>query len=493
MGKMLLKFFLFLFLAIIFAFGGYAFFYARIFNKLENKITSSENGDQSLINTLRSLTSGDPLSIRGFSDGRVNILLLGIAGKGKPGQNLTDTIIVASLNTKTNQVALLSIPRDFYAKIPSLGLQTKINSVYQIGLGSGDEKNAQDLIRKTIEEITSLEIHYIAILNFEGFEKAIDAVDGINIMNERDLYDPRYPGPNYSYETFELKQGFQHLDGKTALKYARERHNDPDGDFGRAKRQQQVMEAFKNKIFSLSSLLDAFAMNDLAKSLGDNLKTDISSEEIGEFLKLSKKLDTRNINNIVFDAWNPTSLLKVSHVFFGESRAFVLVPRVGNYSEIQETAENIFDLNKIKRKKEEISTENARVAILNASGDAGLLGKIKKLLEENFGYKNLSIINATSKNTSEISAAYDLTEKEKPFTLSEIAQKLPAQISYNLRDDLKSQLIGSTPDVLVVLGKDLLELYNMEEDSLEDYKNFEDTNEYTEFLTNKPEEKKVKK
>lgn len=492
MGKLFLKFFLFVFLAAVFAVGGYVLFYAHIFNKFENKVSTSSN-ESPAIDTLRSFVSSEPLSIRGFEDGRVNILLLGVAGKGKPGQNLTDTIMVASLNTKTNQVALLSIPRDFFIRVPEMGIETKINSVYQIGLNSKDEKNAQELIRKTIEEITALKIHYVAILNFDGFKKAIDAVDGINVMNERDLYDPRYPGPNYSYETFELKQGLQHLDGETALKYARERHNDPDGDFGRAKRQQQVMEAFKNKVFSISSLLNAFAMNDLAKSLGDNLKTDVSPEEIGDFLKLSQKLDTRNINNIVFDAWNQDSLLKVSHVFFGDSRAFVLVPRVGNFSEIQEMAENVFDLNKIKRRKEEILTEEAKVAILNSSGDTSLLGKIKKLLEENLGYKNLAVLNGNLGKTAETSTAYDLSGKEKPFTLDEIARKLPAQISDTLPEDLKKTTDEQEPDVLIVLGKDLVEKYDMEEDSVEDYKNFEDTNEYTEFLSGKMEDLKVKK
>jgi LCP family protein required for cell wall assembly len=232
-------------LALLFSIGYLSFFIYKT-NYVGNKITFEKKS--SLLDTIKSFSSKDQLNLRGAEKDRINILLLGIAGKGKPGQNLTDTIMLASVNPKTNQAALISFPRDLYVKIPGSEIGMKINSAYQHGINSsGSEKESAETVKEIVSDITGLDINYYVVLNFDGFTKVIDTVGGINIMNERDIYDPRYPGPNYSYETFELKKGFHQLDGATALKYARERHNDPDGDFGRAKRQQQIMQATKNK------------------------------------------------------------------------------------------------------------------------------------------------------------------------------------------------------------------------------------------------------
>lgn len=491
MKRILLKLFFILFTTMLLLGAIYGIFYLSAIGKFENKVTIRPNNDNSLIDTLKSLTGGHPLSLKGAKEGRINILLLGIAGKEKTGgQNLTDTVMIASFNIKTNQVALVSLPRDFYVTVPitqeNSGVRMKINSVYQYGLGKyGNEKEASELIEKTVENITSLPISYYAILNFNGFKEVIDSIGGVNIMNERDIYDPRYPGPNYSYETFELKKGFHNLDGETALKYVRERHNDPEGDFGRAKRQQQVMQAAKNKIFSLSSMLNVFAMSDLLEKLGDNISTNITQDEIDDFIELAKKSDTNNITNVVVDAWNKNSLLKVSHVFYGENseiRAFVLIPRVGNYSEIQDLSQNVFDLNTIKRRKEEIAKEEAIVTIINKSGDPALLGKITKLLKENFAYQNVTASSDNQHTIEDTSTAYDLTNGLKPFTLDELVIKIPAKASYSLSDNYKKVIAKNNPDIVIILGKDIINHYNMEEDSIEEYNKASDTNEYSDLM-----------
>lgn len=465
----------------------YFVFFAWKVNSTRQKITVVPEKKTDIMEKLKFLVSKKDLApLRGEENGRINILLLGIAGKGKAGTNLTDTIMIASLDIRENRVALISIPRDFYAEIPNDRINMKINSVYQYGLNKYENRTepAAGIVSSVVTDITSLPIDYYVILNFEGFEKAIDAIGGINITNERDIYDARYPGPNFSYETFELKKGFWHLDGATALKYARERHNDPEGDFGRAKRQQQVMQAAKNKIFSTSTLFDFFALNNLLNTLGENVKTNIPAPEMESFFELSKKLDTNNINNVVIDAWNRDSLLKVSHVFFGETRAFVLIPRVGNMSEIQELCQNVFDLNKIKRRKEEIAKENASVAVINKSKDAALTPKIKKLLTESFGYKNAVVLSDAQKIEEENTVAYDLTGGGKPFTLDELVGKIPSEASYSLPDNYKNDIKNISADIVVVLGKDIVSRYNMEEDSIEDYKKAGDNNEYLDIIDN---------
>ncbi len=460
----------FFFFLVIFILGslGYGLFWIEKINSVGRKINPESYQEFSFLNTLKELATNDYPQLK-ENNGRINILLLGIAGEKKPGQNLTDTIMVLSFNTKSHQVAMLSLPRDLFVEVPQSSTRAKINSVYQIGLGP--EKNKESgagLIRETVEGILDQKINYFVILNFEGFEKIIDAVGGVNIMNDRDIFDSRYPGPNYSYETFELPKGFHHLDGQTALRYARVRHGDPEGDFGRAKRQQQIMQATKNKIFSIQTLFNAPALGKIFEALENNIQTDIQPEEIGSFLELSKKMDTQNINNVVIDAWKPESFLKVAHIPMGGVNAFVLVPKTGNYGEIQEVAEKIFNLNEIARRKEEIQKENAKIILINSSGDPSLISKIKKTLSEHLNYKNIQEITLNKKiPLQEKTALYEIDPGAKPFTLDEISKTLSAQLIEDV--SLFQEYSTKDADILIKIGKDLIEKYNMEEATIEEW------------------------
>ncbi|MFA7209812.1 MAG: LCP family protein [Parcubacteria group bacterium] len=485
-GKKTLKYKPILYLSAFILAGGIAygsFFVCKLY-LLGKKVSIENNTPASFLETVKSIASKKSSDLRGADTDRINILLLGVAGGDKPGKFLTDTIMVASLDLKNNRVALLSIPRDLYVQIPDVKIRTKINSVYQYGLDNLKDENglASQAVKKTVTDITGLDIDYYVILNFNGFEKVIDDIGGINIMNSRDIYDARYPGPNYSYETFQLSQGFHQLDGATALKYARERHDDPEGDFGRAKRQQQIMQAAKNKIFSASTFFNVFTLNDLFKTLGENIRTDIPTEDFAGFFELLKKLDTDNINNVVVDAWNQDSLLKVSHVQYGPIRAFVLIPRVGNYGEIKELAENIFDLNKIKRRRDEIAKENAAIAIINKSGNPRITDKIKKILQDNLDYKNILVPNAADKAVAGKTVIYDSTNGQKPFTLDEIATRLPAAVSYAPGPDISEALRDKTADMILVIGEDMIERYTMEEDTIEDLNKSQDDQMYLNLL-----------
>lgn len=470
------RLFFWLFSLLVLAVIGYGAFLAYKIYAVGTQINVAKENQPNFLQTVKSLAENDPVNLKGYQDGRINILLLGIGGKGHPGQNLTDTIMIASLNTRTNQVALFSIPRDLYVKVPDWNLSTKINTVYQYGLsGSGnDTARGAELIEKTVEDLTSLHIDYYAVLDFGGFEKIIDALGGINIMNEHDIYDPSYPGAGYSYEPFKLAKGFYHMDGALALKYARERHNDPQSDFGRAKRQQQVMQAAKNKVFSAGTFLNPFAVSDLFNALGSSIATNVTPPEIMDFLDLLKRMDTQNINNVVLDAWNKDSLLKIVHVPVADTQFSALVPRVGNLSEIQELAQDVFDLNKIKRARAEIARENASLVILNESGNTRVMSAVKKLLNVNLDYKNVNVLNAGNVLTDKTSA-YDLTNGTKPFTLNELATKLPAAVSYAADPALQKLLKNQKTDLVLVIGKDLVDRYNMEEGTLQDLNNERDS------------------
>ena len=132
-----------------------------------------------------------------------------------------------------NNDHFINVKSDYY---------TKINSIYQ--------DNDVEAVKKIIKETTDLEIDYFIVFDLEGVKKLIDQFNGIDVFVENDIYDPRFPGSDDSYTTFQLEKGNQHLDGETALRYIRSR-NQPGGDFARIERQQQVINILKDKILSL--------------------------------------------------------------------------------------------------------------------------------------------------------------------------------------------------------------------------------------------------
>ncbi|MEK7181627.1 MAG: LCP family protein [Patescibacteria group bacterium] len=398
----------------------------------------------------------------GEENNRINILLLGRAGEHYPGKNLTDTIMVASINTETKKVALLSLPRDLYVKIPETNLYTKINALYQFG-----ESNNTGVtpIKKAVEEVTGQPLHYFFIIDFDGFEKTIDTLGGIRVDVVRDFFDPTYPGKNYSYETFEIKKGWQTLDGATTLKYVRERHNDPEGDFGRAKRQQQVIQSVKDKAFSVGTFLNPFVISGLLDTLGESVRTDVSLENIQSLVELLKVLDTKNINTFVVDAWKKESLLRVSHVLSGSTQAFILVPRTGNWNEIRDISQNIFSLDILAKRREEIKKENATLTIVSRPADRRSAQKIATLAQEEFGITETTIVSLeTFENSQRESMIIDRSSLSKPFALDELLKKLPLKRTENFQTILPE---GNQSDFVLFLGKDLAEELSFEESNID--------------------------
>jgi len=431
--------------------------------------------NNSFVQTIKDITSSDRKPLKGEQYDRINILLVGLAGKNYPGANLTDSIIVASINPKTYQTALLSIPRDLYVPIPETNYSTKINALYARSQDKDKSgKSGIDDLKKVISDITGQPIDYYIALDFDGFKQIINELGGIKIQVPKDLHDERYPGPNYSYETFDIRQGLYTLDGDVALKFARTRH-DEDGDFGRAYRQQLILEAARSKAFSLETILNIPELSKLLDTLGEHLRTDIRIDELHSFIDLIKKIDTHTTTNKVLDAGKPDSVMAVSHVSLGGVRAFILIPRTRSFEEVQDISKNIFDLELINRKKAAVKLENASVAIVNESNVKNFDTKLKNLLDK-FDYqaevapskeKEKNRWYAPSKTSD--TTVYDLTGGLKPFSLEDLSKKLGAKISVYLPDTLSSQCKDS--DFCLVLGSDSADKLNYEENSVEDLEN----------------------
>lgn len=414
----------------------------------------------SFLQTAKTLVTQEKIPLRGAEDDRINILLLGMGGEGHSGKYLTDTIILASINPKTYQSALLSIPRDLYINIPDTNLSTKINAVYAYGMQQDDQNPTQavESLSKAIKQITGQQVDYYIAMNFDGFEKIIDEIDGIDVEVPEDLYDNRYPGPNFSYTTFEINKGFHHLDGETSLKYSRVRHVS-GGDFGRAARQQQVLAATKKKSLSLGTILNPVKISGLLDVLGDNIKTDIRLDEIPSFIDLAKNVNIYQTTNKVLDAWNPDSLLISSHVPLGGVQAYVLVPRAKNYFQIKELASNLFDLGMIERKKKSVEEEAANLKVIADPKDKPQ--KIKNLFL-NWGYKNIEITkNDGSFNCADKTQVIKNTDKPVIFTLDDLNQKLDAEV-------LEKPYADMTEDVIICLADDYNEYLDRQNEKAED-------------------------
>jgi len=395
-----------------------------------SKKVIDNNKNTSFIESVKEIASSDHKPLRGEERGRINILLVGLAGKNYPGTNLTDSIIIASVNPKTWQTALLSIPRDMYVNIPGTKSYTKINALYARAEDTdASGKTGIGDLKVALEEITGQPIDYYIALDFDGFKKIVGELGGVKIQVPKDIHDERYPGPNYSYQVFDIKSGLQDLDGETALKYARTRH-DEDGDFGRAYRQQQILEAARSKAFSLGTILNVPKMDELLDTLGEHLRTNIQLDEMSSFLDLVEKIDTHITINKILDTGKPASVLAVSHVFLGGVRAFI-----------------------------------PSVAIVNASGVRGFDVKLSTLLKK-FGYKPTTI-TLTNRTTNYQTTIFDLVSGLKPFSLEDLSKKLDAQISTSALPATLSVKCKNA-DFCLVAGSDITDKLNYEENSVSD-------------------------
>jgi LCP family protein required for cell wall assembly len=208
---------------------------------------------------------------------------------------------VLTIDPATMEAGMLSIPRDLWVPIPGYK-NNRINTANAIG-DSDDYPGGggPQLARKTVEGVLGVRIHHYVRLNFSVFESVIDRMGGIEIEVPEDIRDESYPTEDYGTEVFAIAKGTHTLDGATALKYARTRH-DSNGDFGRARRQQQVILAIRDKVQDprvFASLL--LSAPDLIADFGTSIKTDLTLDQMQQLAVLAQKIDRSKIKSAVLD------------------------------------------------------------------------------------------------------------------------------------------------------------------------------------------------
>ncbi len=317
-------------------------------------------------------------------EGRINVLLLGIAGGKHDGSTLTDTIMVASYDLKSKNVELISLPRDIWLDEH----KAKINTLYQTGLL---KDNGLGYAREEIGKLLGIQIPYGVRVDFSGFIKAVDFVEGIDVEVPVSFDDYKYPiegkevdlcgyveneievdeakskelnisqgkqrvylAPDgttatdsakldYScrYEHIKFKQGLVHMDGSQALKFVRSRTgtNKEGSDFARSRRQQLVIAAFKKKALSLETLTDLGKIINLLKTFGESVSTDIPQNKYVEFANLARKVELISSHVIDYNGEKPLLINPDPKSYGG---GWVLIPPEHDFTKIQKFVDDIF-------------------------------------------------------------------------------------------------------------------------------------------------------
>ncbi len=346
-----------------------------IFNKISTK--------GGLLKSLLHNIPGVEDELKGEKEGRINVILLGMRGENVPGGGLlADTIMVMSVKPQENKASLISIPRDLYVDVPEKGMKSKINSVYAYGEDRKKNGGGIEDMKKVIGDISGVTIHYGVAINFKGFTELIDAIGGIDVtlkepflesmqFQEEHVCDPNVftvPTGNYEYKKnekgkivaqyplcknpdiecggiFELPAGTSHLDGAKALCYARARYS--TNDFDRAKRQQAVIQAAKERAVSIGTLSDFGKINSILGALGNNVKTDMQLWEMQEMYRVYSSMVNPEIFQKILDSSEEGLLYAPENT--GEA-GYILLPRGDSYDRIKALFQEIFNVPQAQNK-----------------------------------------------------------------------------------------------------------------------------------------------
>lgn len=389
----------------------------------------------------------DPAKLNGEGDGRVNILMLGKGGTGHEAPDLTDTLIIASVDPIQNEATLLSIPRDLYVK--SAYGTSKINAIYAnakysvlAGKRTADlQKKAEaaglEAIEKTLENAMGIPIHYYVMVDFTAFEQAINAVGGVDINVTTPVYElMRIKGKNY---LLDVKTGQQHFDGFRGLAYARSRYTSPRGDFDRAERQRAIIVGLKEKILSVGTFGNPAKINSLISAFGDHMQSNLTINELLRLYDLGKNIPADKIASL--SLVDPPNVLVGTGNIDGQS---VVIPKAGfnNYTAIQSFVRNAL-------KDAFLKKEDATIAVFNGTNTNGLAASKAEELES-FGY-NISTVGNTATRNYQKTVLVDLRNGQKKYTKHYLEQRLNTTAVTTMPD---TTVNPGNADFVIILGTD---------------------------------------
>ncbi len=290
------------------------------------------------------ISTQSPLSSQtgymGTSD-RTNLLVMGYGGSGHDGSYLTDSMVVMSLLPQSHHTTLISVPRDLWVQDPpKSGNYTKINAVYPVAAGNTntDPVAGGNAAAQKVSLITGLQVNYWMTINFAGFKDFINSIGGIDV-NVPDSFNACYPknddaSVDPSWIKIQFNKGLQHMDGATAIMYARAREplevcgkgtseNQAElTDFARSARQQIMIKAALSKVKSISTWP---SMYNALTALQHTIYTNMS---LADLMQFALKMDLTNAHHVGLSNQN---VLVDSSASDGE---YILAPANGNWQAI---------------------------------------------------------------------------------------------------------------------------------------------------------------
>ena len=385
----------------------------------------------------------------------LRILLLGIGGAGHDGSQLTDTMILATIDADQHRISMLSIPRDL--AFPLGGDQyERINALNafeeQDHPGEGAERTA-----KRVGELLQVPIDQAIRVDFAGFADFIDALGGIDVTVERSFLDPSYPTVDDGVMEVTFQKGRQHMDGKTALVFVRSRHgnNGEGSDFARSHRQQLVLLATRDKLLSLNTLADPGKLASLYSTISNHVQSTLSPWEMAAIAPLIFSIDKANITQRQLVSGPDAPLENITI-----NGAFMLLPHGADWTVVQKLAQQPFE--------DPVATDARNipsVEMKNGTLHTGFAAQAGEKLQLN-GYHISSTSNA-SKRTYRRTTIYDLTNGAKTADLERLKSLLGGDLDLSepLRDDsgvpvavwgeslVREPITQPPADFLVILGE----------------------------------------
>ncbi len=397
---------------------------------------------------------------------RVNILLMGVDQRPDEVFARSDTLILVTIDPNSKTAGMLSVPRDLWVSIPGYG-EDRINKAFFNGEKDKYPGGGPALAMKTIQYNLGVPVHFYMSVDFSGFEKIIDTLGGVEIDVPETIDDPTYPDNNYGYEPLYIEAGHYTLNGHETLRYARTRHTS-GSDFSRARRQQQVLLAIRDKALQLGMVPK---IPELWNAMSDTVQTDLQLVDILELAQLADEIDTTNIKSAVIDQiytvdyvtdFGAQVLLPlrdkikvvVDDIFFSAPP----VPEEPTPEEIaaaqaaQAEAEiKTQELEQQAKQQEEIKAflqqENARLVVQNGTNIPALASQVARFLKQQ-GFNILQLGPADSTDyTNSVIIVYD---DSKIYTL----QVLAALFQVSEENIRRSPNLKSDMDFRVIVGSD---------------------------------------
>ena len=409
-----------------------------------NDIIAKITGGQGNILDLLTFTNDTYEPLKTDSKGRTNILAFGTSGYNMEGDEgngthagaqLTDSIMMISLNQDTGDIAMLSLPRDLKAS-PTCTSTGKINEVYWCNGGGGNastekEATAANALMTEVGSILGVEFQYFAHLNWGSLIQIVDILDGITITLDEDIKDYYWTGA-----VFEAGKEYT-INGEQALGLARARHGTSGGDFTRGTSQQKILIGIKNRIFEKH-----FSIPDLvglASALGDNLRTNFSINEIKTMAHLTSEFDLESMRQLTL--YDPANGIRYMTTGMINGISYVLPSAgVGNYGAIQQYVAT-------NTSNDPRDYENPTILVLNATETPGLASTEKEKLEKE-GFKFVDVGDAPEGEYPEGTSLYILST-------SKTGSKANLEVTYGVQDNSVDTLPESIPrnyDFIIIIN-----------------------------------------